>query len=477
MSGQPPPTSAAEEESELAALFAQQLDLLEQVIAQQLALMKGQPADFPQAPADGAPQAMATRVIPMPAALRSAFLVLRAAGDEAAPHLSGGWLLEGPIDAERLNRAFQAVVARHDSLRTGFELRGDEAVLVIYDHVPAALAVVTASELAAAVKACVVAYDLACPPLARLSLLRTADGRSALVFDVHHIIIDGLAIRVFFRELLAAYRGERFLTPAAQYPDYLAWLDRRAPDFATMAEFWCEHLGAPLPKLQLPTDFPRPLVRDHKGHTITHHVPAAAMQVVAREHRASTFMVFLAAYYAWLYRVTEQDDLVVGVASSTRDPALHDSLIWMNLNVIALRARPAAAMTFDELLDAVRSTCLLAYGKADYPFSQLLQRLGTTWDPCRHPVFETLIAYEKLHDQLFEFEGVQAVPIEMEKNACECDLDLEVIERDDELEIKFTFATALFRPATMHELAHSCVQTLTSQVARPNQRLSELALK
>jgi hypothetical protein len=364
-------------------------------------------------------------------------------------------------------------VARHDSLRTGFELQGDEPVLVVHDRIDATLSVIDAPEstLEAVVKSCITDFDLARPPLVRLSLVNTADGR-ALVVDAHHIAIDGASVDVLLHELAAAYEGVH-LPPPAQYRDYIAWRELRDRD--AVAAFWREQLTALSPPLELPIDAPRPAVRDHKGRSIIHRVPVAGIQALARERRATTFMVLLAAYHAWLYRVTGQGDAIVGVASSTRDPALHADLVWLTATTLVLRARTSGEMRFGELLDAVRSTCLAAYANADYPFERLIEHLRAARGPSRHPI-DAMLSYEKPRARVLEIGGVRGTQFDVEKRGVECDVDVDMVELDGVVEIQFTFATALFREETMQRLSRAYVEILDAAVAHPDERLLDLAL-
>nr|QDA77045.1 polyketide synthase/nonribosomal peptide synthetase [Jahnella sp. MSr9139] len=427
--------------------------------------------------ARGEPRSEAPHVMPMSSVQRRMFALSQSPDGELSLHLSGAWRLHGEVDAARLEHAFQEVVARHDSLRTGFELRGDDFVQVVHSQCTAALSAVEVApeELEAAVAAHAAAFDLTRPPLVRLSLVST-QGLRVLVVAAHHIVMDGRSIDVLFRELTAAYEGARLPPPAAQYRDYAAWLDGRGPEIDAMAAFWLEHLSPPLPLLELPTDFPRPPVFEHGGRTITQRAPVSGIQALARERRASTFMVLLAAYYAWLYRVTGQEDMVVSTPIATWDETLHSGLIGMTVNTIALRARPSGSKRFGELLDAVRSACIGAYANADYPFEQLVKRLGVVRDVSRNALVDTLFSYERPRGRVIKIGGARAARFELEKRAAQCDLDLDIVEQDGVLEMSFTFAASLFRVETMQRLSRSYARILDAVTRSPDLRLDELPL-
>ena len=418
-----------------------------------------------------------TRVFPMSSVQRRMFAFSQSPGGELALHITGAWRLQGFIDPARLERALQQLIDRHDSLRTGFELLNDTFVQVVHETCKAELTVVDAApgELHAALAARVTPFDLAWPPLLRFALVR--DGQeSALCLDAHHIVVDGASIDVLFRELVAAYDAARLPPPSAQYPDYARWVESRSAEFDSMAAFFLEHLEPPLPALSLPTDHPRPPLFEHTGQTITLRAPAAPVLKLARERRASTFMVLLSAYYAWLYRITGQDDLVIGTVTITRDPSLHDGLIGMTTNTVALRARPSGAMRFGELLDEVRRISSLMFENAEYPFERLVERLAVPRDASRHPICQTLFSYEKPRNRTLRLGGALGIPIDLQKRAVQSDIDVEIMELDGVLELRFSFAVALFHTETMHRLTRAYCCVLDAVTRAPEQCLDEIPL-
>ncbi|WP_051421217.1 beta-ketoacyl synthase N-terminal-like domain-containing protein, partial [Paenibacillus massiliensis] len=142
------------------------------------------------------------------------------------PHLA---VLEGPLDPERFARAVRTLLARHEALRTSFAFRDGHPVQRVHEHVASPLTFQEASDisLASLLASFVQPFDLGCAPLLRLTLIRQAEDRHLLVYDIHHIIYDGVSIGILIQDLLAFYREETLAALPIQYKDYAFWQQER----------------------------------------------------------------------------------------------------------------------------------------------------------------------------------------------------------------------------------------------------------
>ncbi|MFB9359307.1 amino acid adenylation domain-containing protein, partial [Actinoplanes nipponensis] len=151
------------------------------------------------------------------------------------------------LDVPALERAFAAVLAAHPATRLGFTDEGrDKAVAILGTEVPAVVEVVEAGpdrldEIMAADRAR--PFDLARPPLARLTVVRLPGGRDRLLFTYHLLLWDGWSRELVLRDLFGAYAGRPVAPRKAAFTDYLDWL--REQDTAASARAWADRLGEP----------------------------------------------------------------------------------------------------------------------------------------------------------------------------------------------------------------------------------------
>ncbi|WP_044043683.1 non-ribosomal peptide synthetase [Caballeronia insecticola] len=306
----------------------------------------------------------------------------------AAYHIAGHWDIRGSLDTHALQRALDSVIERHEAWRTTLVENDDGIVMQrIHASLPVTIERVSADASndidARARRHASEAFDLSNGPLLRATLVTFGDESHRLMLTAHHAISDGYSSRIVFDELAHAYSAHvegRALQLSAlpiQYADYAQWQRElvAGEEGERQLAYWREALrDAPEP-LALPFDRARPAERDHRGGRVALRLSvetSEALRELARNVHASPFVVLLAAFDAWLYRLSGANDVVVAVPVAHRQRAETASLIGLLLNTLALRARVDAHQTFSQLLDAVRTHALAAFAHQDVPFDRVL---------------------------------------------------------------------------------------------------------
>lgn len=322
----------------------------------------------------------------------------------AAYHIAVQWEIRGVLQAALLQSALEQLIARHEAWRTTLVENDDGVVMQrIHAQLPVRMTEVdlrgSDSETLAAELAqrhVAEAFALSSGPLLRVTLLTLGDASQRLMLTTHHAISDGWSSRCAFQELTTAYAAlasEHVAELPAlpiQYADYAEWQRGllAAGEGERQLAYWRNVLRDAPPALALPLDRPRAVEHDYRGGRIALRLPAvtsAALRELARSHRTSPFTVLLAAFNAWLYRLTGSRDIVVAVPVAHRQRAETASLLGLFLNTLALRASVAPNQSFSSLLDAVRATALDAFEYQDVPFEQVLDavkppvRRGDEW--------------------------------------------------------------------------------------------------
>ncbi|OTP67047.1 Non-ribosomal peptide synthetase module [Caballeronia sordidicola] len=325
----------------------------------------------------------------------------------SAYHIAGHWALRGALDTQALQRALDHVMERHDVWRTTLVENDDGVVMQrIHATLPVRIGHVDLRHLNDALQdeqADLLAqdhaakpFDLSEGPLLRAQLVAFANDSHRLMLAVHHSVSDGWSSHCAFDELAAAYtafvegRDPALPTLPIQYADYAQWQREvvGGAEGARQIEFWRKELDTTPEPLALPCDRTRPAERDHRGGRVSLRLGArTSMAVHELAHRvhASPFAVLLAAFDAWLYRLTGATDLVVAVPVAHRQRAETAPLIGLFLNTLALRTKVQPLASFEVLLDSVRATSLAAFAHQDVPFDQVLDavkppvRRGEEW--------------------------------------------------------------------------------------------------
>ncbi|WP_340018592.1 amino acid adenylation domain-containing protein [Paenibacillus sp. FSL H3-0457] len=420
---------------------------------------------------------------PLSSAQKRLFILNQLEGAEQSYNMPGVLLLEGSIDHSLLEKAFRGLIQRHETLRTGFEVVQGEAVQRIYESVDFSVVWRHANEeeASAVVQAFIRPFDLAKPPLLRAELVELAADRYLLMFDMHHIISDGVSMDVFVEELVRLCGGESLEPLHIQYKDYAVWQqsDEQKIQLKREEAYWLDRYRGEMPVLEMPTDYPRPAVQSYEGHTLTSFLDEATnegLKQLAAQRGTTLYMVLLAAYTVLLHKYTGQDDLIVGTSIAGRTHGDTQPLIGMFVNTLAIRNYPASEKTFLSYLEEVKETTLGAYEHQNYPFEELVDKVQVSRDLSRNPLFDTMFSLQNLEESEFELEGLKLSPYPSEYGMAKFDLSVDVTEENGGLECNFEFATALYKESTIRRLSIQFGHLLAAIVSHPNAKIAELDL-
>ncbi len=433
------------------------------------------------------------RVLTASFAQQRLWFLQRLQPDDGAWHVP--WIVElrGHVDVLSLQRSFDALVRRHESLRTRFAERDGRPVQVIDPEGSCPLQVLdlrASPERHEAVRRRALAeqrepFDLARGPLMRAHLLRLEDELSVLCVTLHHIVSDGWSLGVLGRELGACYAAfQAGHSPSlpdlpVQYADFAQWQHDwlRGDVLQRHLNYW--RLLTDLPLLRLPTDRPRSRTAQAAGAIVGRELPAATTQALRELNRregVTLYMSLLAAFQLLLFRHTGQTDFAVGTPVANRNRSELEGLIGFFVNSLVMRTDLSGDPPLRELLRRVRTTSLEAYAHQDLPFERLVQELNPDRHPNRHPLFQVVFAVQNASREELQLSGLSVRPLEFEVTTARYDLQLDVWEYPDRLRLTVFFDSSLFDRATVQRLLDRLEILLEGIVANPDRRLSEYPL-
>ncbi|PZT51910.1 condensation domain-containing protein, partial [Paenibacillus silvae] len=429
------------------------------------------------------PVAEDREVYPQSFAQKRLFILNQLEGAELSYNMPEAMLLEGALDRSRFEETFRKLVARHEILRTGLEMMDGEASQRVYQDVNFAVEFYQVEEqkVEETVRGFIRPFDLAKPPLLRVGLAQLAPERHILMYDMHHIISDGVSMEIFVDEFVRLYGGEPLEPLRIQYKDYTVW--QHSPEqqerLQQQETYWLSRFQGELPVLEMPTDYPRPAVQSYEGQTLEFFFDASkteGLKQLASETGTTLFMVLLAAYNVLLHKYSGQEDVIVGTPIAGRNHEDVQPLIGMFLNTLAIRSYPASEKTFLSYLNEVKETTLHAFEHQNYPFEQLVDKVQVTRDLSRNPLFDTMFTMQNTENEAFELEGLRMTPYPGLLDTAKFDISLDVGEENGGLDYSFEYATALYKRETIERLAKHYEQLLLTIVSRPDAKIAELSL-
>ncbi|WEH34008.1 amino acid adenylation domain-containing protein [Streptomyces sp. AM 4-1-1] len=446
-------------------------------------------------PRQAVPRRPADTVPPLSFAQERLWFMEQFAPGTAAYNIPVARRLHGPLDGPALQRSLDAVLARHETLRSRYPVTDDgRPVLEIADPAPFLLRTAEAESEEQAARLvdelAALPFDLVNGPLVNGLLVRLADDDHVLLLVVHHSVSDGWSSEVLVSEVLRGYaayaRGEPDPLPelAVQYGDFALWQrDRLSGDrLAAEVAYWAGELAGVRP-LELPGPRPRPERQTFVGAGYGFDVDRRLLDQLTelgREHGATVHMVMLAAFQLVLSRFSGQRDFAVGSPVAGRPEPELEGLVGMFVNVLALRARLDGDPTFTELLARIRETCLEAYAHQELPFAQLVSELNVERDVSRSPVFQAVLAIQNYAmegapspEQSGE-QGLTIEPFGLHAAGTRFDAELFLMEWPDGLRGAFNYNTDLFDEADIARIADQLGRLLHAVAERPDVPVSTL---
>ncbi|WP_425564008.1 amino acid adenylation domain-containing protein [Saccharothrix xinjiangensis] len=391
-----------------------------------------------------------------------------------------GLRLTGPLDVPRLAAALDALVDRHDALRTTFDVVGDEPVQVVAPGgtIPLRVLPTPTADPDQGELGLDEPFDLRRGPLTRAVLAPLGPDEHLLVLAQHHIVTDGWSVQVLVEELAELYAGGRPADPAVQYPDFAVW-DRGNPDGDVA--WWRDRLAG-VEALDLPTDRPRPPLRTTRGAVVRRPLDRELVDRLAgvgRAHDATLFMTLTAAVQVLLSARSRQRDIAVGTVSSGRDRADLERAVGFFVRTLVLRSWVDPDLPFTGFLDQVRGTALDAFAHDDVPFDRVVEELRLDPDPGRTPLVQAVVALQQPLVRDGRFGELTVAEHDLPRPVARFDLVVEFWPREDgSLALTLEHSTDLFDTATVEALGadlETLLRLVVEDPDRPLRGLAELA--
>ncbi|ARU62659.1 hypothetical protein CBW65_18025 [Tumebacillus avium] len=403
--------------------------------------------------------------------------------------------LTGKLNVQALEKSYNEMIFRHESLRTVFALQDGEPMQLIKEANYRPLNILDiqeAEDVEAEIQAFAIqerahSFDLEKGPLSRLLLLKAGPEHHVLLLTMHHIISDGWSQGVFIREIGALYQAFATGRPSPlpelsiQYADYAVW-QRDTLQGELLEEklaYWRQKLGGERSVLQLPTDRPRPAVQTHRGHTIDFVLPHGIKEkltVLGRREGATAYMIYLAAFKLLLSRYSGQQDLLVGSPVAGRNNTQLEPLIGFFINTLVMRTDLAGDLTFAELLRRVKQTTLEAFAHQEVPFEMIVADLQPERNLSHSPLFQVMFSLQNAPVGSLEVEGITFKQIIVDGGTAKFDLLVNMQELQDTLYATFEYNADLFDEATMQRMSGHFSRILSEIAEQPDQKLADLPL-
>ena len=404
--------------------------------------------------------------------------------------------LQGYLDMPALQQSFQAIVKRHESVRTVFRSVAGKAVQIIQPAPEFSLPVVDLTLLTEPdvdlemqqflLKEAQIPFNLAEDLLLRATLFKLSETEHILLMTLHHIVTDGWSIAVLLEELATLYQAcvsqQEPTLPnlEIQYADFAIWQRQglQSEVHAAQLAYWRQQLkDLPLP--QLPSDRPRTGSPTYQGKrqffTLSQSL-TQQLKSLSRQSDVTLFVTLLSAFQTLLLHYTGQEDLPVGSLVANRSHSELEKLIGFFVNTLVLRTDLSGTPSFRELMQRVRAVTLDAYAHQSLPFEQLVQALHPDRDLNQNPLVQVVFNLQTTPTTVWDVPDLTLTSVPLDNQTAKFDLLLELTETPTELTGFFEYSTDLFEAATIARILANFQTLLQAIVENPDQAIAEIPL-
>ncbi|UCH95458.1 MAG: amino acid adenylation domain-containing protein [Candidatus Aminicenantes bacterium] len=404
-------------------------------------------------------------------------------------NISAAWVIKGRIEKNLFEDTFNRMIKRHDSLRTSFTIIDGQPVQVIHEHVNFEIESLKLSGhwehgepgITSIINDFIKPFDLEKPPLLKALLVEFAHEEHLFLLDMHHIITDGFSNGIFINDFMALYREMEPRPLRVQYKDFSQWQNREkgSETQKKQEKYWLERFSDGVPVVDIPKDFPRPLVQSFEGdifHFVLDSWLSGALKRLTQQTKTTLNMVLLAAYAILLSKYSGEKDIVVGLGISGRTHPDVENIIGFFVNTLPIKIQPQPDKTYSKFLHEVKDITLAGYENQEYPFEELVRKLGVTGDLSQNPLFNAAFVVQNMEIDKIEIEGLEITPYDFKTRVSRFDFQLVASEANDSITMILEYSIALFKRVWAEKFAERYVNILKQVVENNDIKLKDITI-
>lgn len=443
--------------------------------------------------------------VPASAGQRALWFIQQSTPQNFAYHVSFSVRVLSSVNTTHLQKAIQAVVNRHATLRTLYSIQDGQLVQQIHAYQDADFQQVDAAGwddnylYQQVLQYDHLPFNLEAGPVIRWRLFTRSVDDHILLITAHHICIDAWSLWMVLDDLRQGLQAQAEGRPVALAPEpapYAGWAEWQSAMLAgsegeELRSFWENQLSGNLPVLNLPYDFPHPVIPTLRGNSISISLsPEETRQIkaLAQARGVTLFMLLLAVYQVLLYRYTGEEDILIGLPTSGRDQSEYQATVGYFINPVVVRGLVNGKERFTDHLERVRSSIVDALGHQDYPFINLVEQLRVRHNPSRSPVFQTTFnmltlqrtrevsALVQHHGEsgTVDFGGLRLESYFFPQEEGQFELAMETLDSGESLSFTLRYQNDLFRHETVEEILQSYQTLLRNITAEPDTAIARL---
>ena len=378
--------------------------------------------------------------------------------------------LSGSFNVVAMKLALQEIINRHEALRSSFSADGKQ--ICIYKELPSDIFVKDISVqnekdqqsfiVDFSKRDASTSFDLINGPLFRIALFKLSEKEQFLKITAHHIICDGWSLGILLQDLSKIYSAHAKniyanLPDAFPFSKYAVeqWDFSETEEYKKIEDYWIDQYKNNVPVLNVPTDFPRPSLRTYKSqrddYPLSGELVASAKKMGAKAG-CSFVTTLLAAFEVFLYRLTSQHDIVLGLPAAGQSATGHTALVGHCVNLLPLKSHHNGETSFVEYLKTRKTKILNDYDHQQFTFGSLLKRLNIPRDPSRVPLVPVIFNIDMGLDDGVDFYELKHKLVYNPREYENFEIFLNASGSEQSLLFEWSYNTQLFKSSTIKKM-------------------------
>ena len=390
---------------------------------------------------------------PLSSAQKRIYYACKMIGDENIVYnISGKMEFNQHLDSKKVKDTFKKIIDRHISFRTAFVIDNNEVKQKIMNNVKFDIPVFNSKEdeMPDNISKFVKPFQLDTAPLLRVELHYLENGKTILLIDTHHIIMDGTSLGNLINDFNNLYNDNKLSEKTINYIDYSVWEQQNLESEKMQLEekYWLNKINNfPMQSLNLPYDYNPKAIKTFAGNKISQKIDDSEfkqLEDIAKLLGVSPYILFISAFIILLHKYTNQNEIVIGSPIANREHSELQNLIGMFVNNITITSTVNSNMKFSEFLYDVKEQIFEDINNQEYPYDMLVKKLNI---PNNSSLFDVVFTYQNTENNSITVNDELATLQEIKNNISKFNITLEV--QPNQHTINLEYMTDLFKLETM----------------------------
>lgn len=390
---------------------------------------------------------------PLSSAQKRIYYACKMIGDENIVYnISGKIEFNQHLDSKKVKDTFKKIIDRHISFRTAFVIDNNEVKQKIMNNVKFDIPVFNSKEdeMPDNISKFVKPFQLDTAPLLRVELHYLENGKTILLIDTHHIIMDGTSLGNLINDFNNLYNDNKLSEKTINYTDYSVWEQQNLESEKMQLEekYWLNKINNfPMQSLNLPYDYNPKAIKTFAGNKISQKIDDSEfkqLEDIAKILGVSPYILFISAFIILLHKYTNQNEIVIGSPIANREHSELQNLIGMFVNNITITSTVNSNMKFSEFLYDVKEQIFEDINNQEYPYDMLVKKLNI---PNNSSLFDVVFTYQNTENNSITVNNELATLQEIKNNISKFNITLEV--QPNQHTINLEYMTDLFKLETM----------------------------